>query len=135
MARNKLSPLFLTTRDSTSQKTMTEWCAVDTATGCYIDLTGYKGDKVILAICKTATNVAGTTATQIRIQCCTNQKFSGYGKGDLEIRGTSNVAATNFKGQFCGPFDLSRFKDSNERININCTKGTNVGWIGAIIIE
>ncbi len=135
MARNELTPLFLTTRDCTSQKTMAEWCAVDTATGCYIDLTGYKCDKVILAICKTATNVAGTTATEIQIQACTVQKFSGWDKGDLSIRGTSNVAATNFKGQFCGPFDLSRFKDSNERININCTKGTNVGWIGAIVIE
>lgn len=135
MARNAITPLYLTTRDSTSQKVIPDWQAVDTATGAYIDLTGYKGNCVILAICKTATNVAGTTATEIQIQACTNQKFSGWDKGDLSIRGTSNVAATYFKGEFCGPFDLSRFKDSNERININCTKGTNVGWIGAIVIE
>ncbi len=135
MARNALTPLFLTTRDSTSQKVIPDWQAVDSATGCYIDLTGYKGTNVILLINKTASNVAGTTATQIRIQACTVQRFSGYAKGDLEIRGTTAIVGTNFKGEVCGPFDLSRFKDSNERININCTAGTNVGFIGAIVIE
>jgi hypothetical protein len=135
MARNAITPLFLSTRNSTNQVTVPDWQAVDTATGAYIDLTGYKGNNVILLVVKTASNVAGTTATELKIQCCTVQKFSDYTRGDLSIRGTTAVAGTYFKGQVCGPFDLSRFKDSNERININCTKGTNVGFIGAIIIE
>jgi hypothetical protein len=83
----------------------------------------------------TSTNVANSSlAATLRIQCSTTIKPSGYGKGDLGIECSSSPVA--LKGVcFQGPFDLSRFKDSNERITIKCTRGTNIAHMSAIIIE
>ena len=136
MAAIAITPLVLSTRDSTKVSQLT-WSAVTTAatSGAYVDLTGYKGDKIIIISRPTATNVAGSTyGNTLRIQACTVQKYSGYARDDLQVRGSSALVA--IKGaEFFGPFDLSRFKDSNERITIKCTRGTNVGFLSAIIIE
>lgn len=138
MAAIAITPSVFSTRDSTSPLRLT-WSAVTTAatSGAYLDLTGYKGDKVLIAVQLTASGVANSsTAYTLTVQCATVNKPSGYVKGDLTVRGSSTAfSAIKGMGDFFGPFDLSRFKDSNERINIRCTRGTNVASLSAIIIE
>jgi hypothetical protein len=135
MAAGAITPLVLSTRDSSagSQLTLTV-VTTAAASGAYVDLTGYKGTNMIIVATMTATNVKATYGGTLRIQACTVSQYSGYKKDDLQIRLSSAVVAQ--KGIFfTGPLDLSRFKDSNERITIKCTRGTNIAALGAILIE
>ncbi len=136
MAAIAITPLVLTTRDSTKSGQLT-WSAVTTnpASGAYLDLTGYKGNSIIIVATMTATNVTATLGGTVRVQATTNSKFSGYGKGDLAVTLSSAVVDLPGGAIFMGPYDLSRFKDSNERIQLKCTRGNNIASFGAIIIE
>jgi hypothetical protein len=138
MAAKAGTLLKLTTQNSSSPGYLT-FATLTTAstTGVYFDLTGYKGDKVIFVADVTATNVASASAqNRVRInKGSTITKYSGYTRGALNVQFTSNRKATARFGYF-GPYELSRFKDSNERITISCSGGgCNIKAIAAIIIE
>ncbi len=138
MAAKSGTLLKLTTQNSSSPGYLT-FATLTTAatTGVYFDLTGQKGDKVIFVADVTATNVASASAVN-RVQVnkgSTITKYSGHIGGAITVQFTSNRKATARFGYF-GPYELSRFKDSNERITISCSAaGANIKGIAAILIE
>jgi hypothetical protein len=107
------------------------------SSGVYFDLTGYKADRIIIVADITASNVASASA-QNRIKVnkgSTVIKLSNHLTGALTVQFTSNRASSK-RLAFIGPLEVSRFKDSNERITISCSAaGCNVKGISAILIE
>ena len=136
MARNAVTPLSMTTANSSVTKLPTMQ-AVDTSTGIYIDVSNKDASRMILVFQKTATGANTASGEYITIEDGDSKAaYSGFLLGDLTIEVSSlcrNVAGVSNLA-FAGPIETARFKDSDGYIKVNCTNATNVGYVGAIII-
>ena len=137
MAAKAGTILEMSSRNSTQAGYLT-FATLTTAasSGVYFDIKGKKADRLIIVTDITATNVASASATNRVVMegGSTVIQYAQHIRGDLMCQFTTNRAASARLG-FLGPFDVSRFKDSNERIVVSCSAaGTNIKAIGAILI-
>jgi hypothetical protein len=145
MAEGAITITRLTTVNSTKTVKLT-FTAIDTATGAYLDVTGYKTDRIIYVLKRRATDdwttastaaLVGTTKALLAIvKGSTIIKLSGYGIGGYAL-GNSAATAANQVYSYFGPFEGARFQDSNERIHFKPTTGagsTCPASIAAILI-
>lgn len=99
--------------------------------GAYIDCRNVDASKMILVVKKSASGANTASKDRFRILDGDSKAgYTNYGLGNLVIDMSSDAEDLCF----AGPFETARFKDSDGRIDITCTRGTNVGFIGAILI-
>ena len=138
---NAITVLKMTTANSSVSATPTLQ-AVDTDTGAYVDVGDIDASRMILVFTKTDSGANTSSKEYITIDVsATARQFSAQQLGDLTIEVssaavcTASPAAMNKSNLvFAGPFETARFKDSNGRINISATNGTNISAVGAILI-
>ena len=126
MAANAIT-IDTLTKDA-SAGSVTTLAALDTDTGVYLDIEDKDFSKIVFLGRRDST----TETASIVIGVGTD--FSGVSLGSLTVSLSTGTAETTQQVHVIGPLDWSRFKDTDERINITCTGSTTVEAVGAIVL-